>query len=475
VLDGARPEYFDVPGIPHLNALLANGTEYTNAWAGLLESETPSGHASLATGMTPRKDGILSFDWADPENTAISLFDPAKIRSGELEKIMRASHAPTIAGLVHAKDPTAKVVALGGHKYYANDALGGPDANVIMYYTGTPDGRFIPTAVPGHEPPAGILTSPGLVIPNKNIPIGVEDNLAMHLAFRTFDRMKPKVMLMNLPEFDWPLGHVLGGNRDMKTATKLMQGFDRDLGLLEAKCRRAGILNQTLFVVTADHGMSPIYHTVPSDLLKKAISAAGTSIITDTSHTAYYSWLKDSSRAPQAALNIARLRNPYIQSVYFRQNGAGGPSYIRASGPGLLKAPNMEAANQFLLHTFNGPNGPDLAVFFKEQAASLPGGEATWKGDHGGNSWEAQHFPLVLSGVGVRKHNVSTYPARLMDIAPTVLTVLGIKPAGMQGTPLADALSSSTQAMKAAQRSQGAKMVPVVTALQRESRLETRS
>ncbi|MDQ2741566.1 MAG: alkaline phosphatase family protein, partial [Chloroflexota bacterium] len=124
VLDGARPDYFNVPGIPHIRALMKHGTQYTNAFAGILESETPTGHASISSGSNPSADGILSFAWANEDNTTVNLFDPANIRNGQMERILHNAPAPSIAGLVHAADPSAEVVALGGHKYYADDALG---------------------------------------------------------------------------------------------------------------------------------------------------------------------------------------------------------------------------------------------------------------------------------------------------------------------------------------------------------------
>src|SRR5436309_2062843 len=42
VLDGAMPEYFNISGIPHVKSLIRNGTQYSNAFSGILESETPS-------------------------------------------------------------------------------------------------------------------------------------------------------------------------------------------------------------------------------------------------------------------------------------------------------------------------------------------------------------------------------------------------------------------------------------------------
>jgi arylsulfatase A-like enzyme len=472
VLDGARPDYFSTPNIPHIKALMQNGTQYTNAWAGILESETPSGHASIATGSQPRSDGILSFDWADSENRSINLFSEQAVRQGLMENVMRQAGAPTIADMVHKRNPKAKVVALSGYKYYAADALGGPDADVIMYFTSHKNGTFGPTALPGHMPPSSIINTPGLTLPNRHYALGQGDHLAMKLADETFATMRQQVTLINLPEFDWPLGHVDGANRDQKDMHTLMQDFDGDLAQMEATYAKAGVLDRTLFILTADHGFAPIDHRIGNSVIDNAVLATGTKIIRDTYHTASYIWLQDESKDAQAAENIARLQNPYIQSVYFRSIGPNGPVYIRASGPDLLLAPGVEQANQWLLNTFNGPNGPDVVTFMAEQSMVWAGGEKTWKGDHGGNAWESQHLPLILSGPGVRRGYVSTYAAPIMDIAPTLLTLLGDPDTGMRGVPLADAFKSPSAAQKKSQQAQGASVGPVVAALQQESRRE---
>lgn len=470
VLDGARPDYFSVPGIPHVQELLRNGAQYSNAWAGILESETPSGHAALTTGTEPHRNGILSFAWADSDNTSINLFNPEKIRAGDQREIMRRAGVPTIAGLVHARDRDAKVVALGGHKYYAHDALGGPDADVIAYYTGMADGTFAPVGVPGHMPPTGILSAPGLAVGTTKLPVGVEDHLAMKLATTTFQRMRQQVTMINLPEFDWPLGHVLGGSRDPATVRKLMHGFDRDLAALQEAYREAGVLDQTLFVLTADHGTAAVYRTVDKADITAAVTTAGTRIISDTYHTGAYLWVQDKHRAASAAANIAHLRNPNIGAVYFKERTPAGTHYIRATGADLFHAPAVEPANQYLLRTFNGPNGPDIVVFFRQGAASLPGGQASWKGDHGGADWESQHMPLIFSGPGVRRAYVSPFPARLVDIAPTTLAIMGITDTGMDGAILADSMEKPSSAVRGAQTRKGADLEPVVSALKAQSR-----
>jgi hypothetical protein len=392
-----------------------------------------------------------------------------------MEAIVRQSRVPTLAGRVHSRNAHAKVVALSGSKYYAADALGGPDADIIMYFYGTSQGMFVPTYIPGHAPPAGLLSSPGLTTKNKNIPPGVENHLAMKLAIDTFQRTRQQVTLINLPEFDWPLGHVKGGVIDPSAARQLMQSFDQDLAALQEAYRKAGVLDRTIFVLMADHGMMPLTHKVSAPDLAEAVNKAGTSVIWQSSSSATYLWLKDESRASQSAYNIAALQNPYIQSVYVKSQTSKGYIYTRKTSSRSLRTAGIETANQYLLSTFAGPNGPDLVVFFAEGVGSEPGGQAGWKADHGGASWEAQHIPLILSGPGIRSGYVSSHPARLMDVAPTVLQAMGIPHKGMQGIPLADALKAPPSWTVQWQQAARKRLMPVVSALQSESRLEQKA
>jgi Type I phosphodiesterase / nucleotide pyrophosphatase len=472
VLDGARQEYFNVAGIPHVRSLVTNGTQYTNAFAGILESETPSAHVSIGTGSDPARTGIPSFWWANNHNAVVSLFSPTKIRAGDMEKIIRQAGVPTLAGLVHAKSRGSKVVALSGSKYYAADAIGGPDADITMYFQKNSNGQWVPTSIPGHTAPASVLTAAGLTTKTAGMPLGVQNHLAMKLAVETFNRVRQQVTLINLPEFDWPLGHVDGGVMDTRGVNTLMQAFDRDLAMLQDAYRKAGVLNQTVFVLMSDHGMMPLKHKISQPDFKAAVSKAGTSIVADAYTSGTYLWLKDESKASLTAQNIAKLNNPYIQSVYARNRTAKGYAYNRVTSSKLLRASGTEAANQYLLNSFNGPNAPDVVALFAEGVGCEPGGQAGWKADHGGTSWQAQHIPLILSGPGIRSGHVSSFPARLIDIAPTVLQAMGASHKGMQGIPLADALKAPPGWTVDWQRAASQRLMPVVTALQQQSRLE---
>jgi arylsulfatase A-like enzyme len=251
-----------------------------------------------------------------------------------------------------------------------------------------------------------------------------------------------------------------------------MQAFDRDLAMLQDAYRKAGVLDRTLFVLLSDHGMMPLRHKVSQADIRAAVSKAGTSIVSEAYTSGTYLWLKDESRAGVVAQNIVKLNNPSIQSVYARTRTAKGYTYTRVSSAKLLRAAGTEAANQYLLNSFNGPNAPDVVVVFAEGVGCEPGGQAGWKADHGGASWQAQHLPLILSGPGIRAGQTSSYPARLIDVAPTVLQAMGISHKGMQGIPLADALTSPPSWTRQWQQATSKQLMPVVAALQQESRLE---
>ena len=130
-------------------------------------------------------------------------------------------------------------------------------------------------------------------------------------------------------------------------------------------------------------------------------------------------------------------------------------------------SPALDAAYQYLLSTFLGSTAPDVVAPFRENTIvdTYPNAH----GDHGGLNWGAQHIPLVVSGPGVRSGHLSHYPARLMDVAPTVLHLLGLPPVPMDGAVLADALLSPSAADATAQSARMATLTAYQDALIEQS------
>ena len=460
VLDGARPDYFGLTPLPHVNALSNSGTQFTNAFDGILEAETPAGHATIATGSRPDKDGILGFNWAT-DTGVYSLFSPARMTS--VEQILQNSNAPTIASLYKSRFPRAKVVALSGHKYYAAAPLGGPAADAIMYYTGNSQGQYVPVAVPGHVPPAGVMKAHGLIDPTIHLRNGQEDDLVTKLALSAVSNMHPRILLINYPEFDWPLGHIDGSILDKAAVKTDMRGYDADLGRIEAAYRKAGILNQTLFVITADHGMMPITRFVPSSEINDAITQAGTTAPDVASSSADYIWLADGTKAQSVAENISAIHDPGIQSTYYLTSVNDVVQYKLASGSGISAADDR--ANQYLLGALLNGHEPSVVVFGKEGTSFTNPITSHWKADHGGASWQSQHVPLIMAGPGIQSGLINNDPVQLDDVAPTVLTDMGVSPTGMEGDALTEALLRSTKAEKKVRAAEARMLAPVAAAL----------
>src|SRR5579872_612244 len=148
IVDGCRADYVDPKlHLPTLEAMMRSGTTYSNAWSGSLQATTPACHACIGTGRYAKNNGgILGFYWENPNNHAygecvnlansITNGQPgwdAAVDPTSLEQIMQAAKIPTMASYIKDVDPTAKIYAGAGEKFYAADAAGGPDADFITY------------------------------------------------------------------------------------------------------------------------------------------------------------------------------------------------------------------------------------------------------------------------------------------------------------------------------------------------------
>jgi arylsulfatase A-like enzyme len=466
VLDGTPPAYFKLADFPHIAALRRQGVTYDSAWDGMLETETPTGHASLGTGTLPRRHGIISFSWVTQAGLHEQPTNPIPIQQGQLEQVLRRSGTPSIASELKRVDPSATVAVTSGHKDYAVDAAGGPYADYLMYYE-IQNQIWKPVAIPRHVPPQSVLAPQYLKASAPHLAAGDQDHLAVALAMSSFQQVHQRVTIINLPEFDWPLGHLLGGLADKWFAWRLMTRLDSDIGMIEDTLRQNHVLKQTLFVLTADHGMLALHHRIPHAAIAQAVTDAGTSLNDYDYHSAGYLWLNDRTRAARVAANIVGLHNPYIRAVYYR--APGSLQYVRAPGGKPLASPAVASAYQFLLGTLVSPSAPQVITFLAENTSIVGRNETNWRGDHGGPSWNSEHIPLILSGPGVRQGIHSAFPATIYDIAPTVLALLQAPWTGMDGVPLYDAFTAPDVVGSNAQLAVGAQREPYVQALRLQS------
>jgi hypothetical protein len=462
VMDAFRADYMDLAPMPNLAALAKEGTSFGNAWVGQIESETPTGHATIGTGSTPRHDGIIGFEWryAGTNREALDGWPPGVV-SGAMERDMREAGVPSISLAVKGANPHAKVVAISSEKVYAADALGGWAADYILYHErqGT-TGPIVPAALSDHLPPPDFFSHSNLKtqFPLKHFTDW--DYLSTVLAVTAIEQFLPQVLMVNLPGAD-VYGHPYGGPATPSVMAQVVAGVDHDIGRIVQAYKNAHIFDQTLFVVTADHGMVPNDRAVDAVTTKALVKEAGGQYFFHTGGTAAYTYLQNPPTAPAAAAKFASTSG--VEGAYFRSLSTG--VYETASGPSI--DPALEAAHRYLLDTFVGSTAPDVVAAFRENTI---GNKLSFAyGNHGGLNWGAQRIPLVMRGPGVPAGVSSVFPARLMDIAPTVLRLLGIAAPDMDGIVLADAVSDPSADEVSTQASVQNDLFSHVTALQAQS------
>lgn len=447
---------------------MSEGTAYTGAWVGQLRNDTPPGHVTMATGALPRNSGVIGFSWRDPASGGV--FKPTSwyaVGAGTLNQVVARSGSTSLGTEYRRAFPGAKVAAVSSDKFYAAAALGAESADHIGYCLydprngyGTEVGlRLVPRGVTARLPPAEVMNSLALDRVMANPWDG--DTWATDLALAIFERVRPALLLVNLPHTD-NAGHLSGGITAPAAMAPVIRNADAQIGRLLEAYRRAGIDDQTLWVVTADHGMSPNGHTIDEN--RMAGLAEGYGLEKAAARTEYY--VAEPSEAAEAAEEIAGLRLEGVRAVYHKTAApAGGYVYVPARATAVVLPPSLDATYRYLTSTYASPQSADI-VLFPEESWSTSESTSYMLGDHGTATWQNQHVPLVVSGPGIRRGVASSAPARLVDIAPTILAAMGLpRAARMDGVVLADALVAPSPSQLAEQGASDASLGPLRDAL----------
>ncbi|MGH2442169.1 MAG: alkaline phosphatase family protein [Chloroflexota bacterium] len=479
VLDGTRPGYFNLAPMPNLRALMARGVTYNQAFVGQEIANTPPSHATIGTGLFPKHHGVQGFQWKDPATNAVTRpSDLAAVESGALEQVESQHRVPSLAASTSSSAFGGKSVSISGHKCYAADAMGTAAANYILCSMIYHD-RWVAQAIGSHRPPPGAINNPRWDVP---IPpphsglgpaveqwkVGAENDWTVKYALWAFHRVHyPRLLMINLPETD-VIGHYAPTSAPLRV---LMKRFDRELGSIIAAYRAAGLLGRTDFVVTADHGMSRIKNIVPYHLLEEAIAMAGTRAVYIEADTAAAMGLRESEMARVVSQSLGHIGGPNVDAVYYKSVHNQIWSYHLGYARSGLSATLLRAYH-ILINTAASDTGPDVFAVYGPHTSThdFASNGYTWVAGHLGPQWGDQHIPLVIAGPGIRHGATSSYPARLVDIAPTIDRLLHQRSGKVDGSVLSDALVHASPTKLARQSNRARLLVPLVRALEKRSR-----
>jgi len=482
VIDGCRPDYFNLAPLPTLEQLDSEGTTYQSAWVGQLPTNTPPGHAALGTGVFPARHHVVDFKWKDPR-TGKSYF-PSRLnnlRSGALRDVIAEAGVPSLLGILKKAHPDSRALAISSVKPYAAISMGNTGADYILFTPssekqkgdawgeeGIAKGQIRHfESLSGHDLEKEVLD----LINSKIGPYfnpGDFDTWVVDAFLTVFEKHRPRFTMLNLPETD-EMGHKCGGISAPAIMKPVVVNVDTQIGRIVKTFKDEGIYDRTLFVVTADHGMMP--NAFNASIGSYIEAFLNPNDLPQLGLTSQAIWLRKSDRSRKVAEKLARINPSGIGRIFYKAGEGSDVSYRAADLDGTESLPAWD----YLLDTIACGGSPDVILRIRENSILGRKFPLNSKGKHYQGTWGTQHIPLIIAGPGVRVHTRSQMPARLVDIPPTIIALMGMEPGGMDGIVLADALVSPSEIQIRKQVETTQRINPLVRALINESALDIES
>jgi predicted AlkP superfamily pyrophosphatase or phosphodiesterase len=489
VLDQLRPEFIDAFDMTNVRALMAGGTNFENAYLGHMASETVISHNVMTSGMWPKHMG-WSDEWYRDTKGVLGVPDAhyvtGSMSSDQFDTLIMDKGYKKLPDYLHQKFPGTVVAAIGS-KSYATYTMGGPTADIRITYSSRnfdcdndgdldwrgPTGTNVPSYI--SEPECGRFylhsdravtygtgtTSPAWMYPlegNRDIP-GTDpahlggDVWVADAAMEVMEHENWSGMLLTLGGID-KSAHMWGGLNDVPPYPPGAEDFthlaaqaqvaDEQLGRILAKLEELDVADETLVVLTTDHGQlqaknyfgtdgpgrgnfnwyygadADETYLSPQPEIQRLVDETG-NVRMSMQDSAIRTWLVDTSwqKKREAAEVMATLGG--VRASYFRKGNAYRLYW---------RAPNHEwdAAElawfrkraQQIVNTEAAPYGPDVIGLLADDTSY---GVA---GDHGGAQESVQRIPIVFAGESVRSGATPRAAIRSVDITPTILRELGI-------------------------------------------------
>jgi arylsulfatase A-like enzyme len=436
VWDGMRPDFVTPAYTPTLCQLASNGVFFA-AHHPVYVSSTEVNGAAIATGNYPNHSGIIAnreyrpeINWLEPFATeSVDTIRRADELSGGhyllsptiAETVQRAGFTTTIAG--------TKPVALFQDRSICR-AAGAPQESAVLYN--------------GHTIPSALLSS--IVHANgKDFPTNSTPNVARD-AWTTKGLLEvlwktavPKFSLLWMSEPDATQHTNSPGSANALAA---LASNDRNLAEVLQALLAKGVRQSTDLIVVSDHGFSTVARTVDvAELLKAAGFNASRKLDDPEPGQIIVDGLGGS------VLFYVFGHEPIVtrKLVEFLQTSDfAGALFCRRPAPGTF--PLSEARLNC------GKNEPDVvASMHWTSEANQFGAPGTLVGDtnkkgtgtHASLSRYDMHNTLVACGPSFRQGFVDNLPTGNADLAPTILSILGIKQnRRMDGRILSEALAN---------------------------------
>jgi hypothetical protein len=474
VVSGVTASDLHAANLPHLHALMSTGVTYDNAWAGEYPTSAATLAASVGTGDLPKTHGLLGDKWEDAKtHLVVKPTTPVQTLTGSIDQLMEPLNVSTLAGAVSAERPKGKVLAVGGSDCSQTSAVATWAADYVVC-AGRRAGKWGPVSVAGHALPAGISTGlarvkvaggKGLAPGIEGWALGHEDNWVGNVAVSAMRQTRAKLVFVTFPEPEL-LGPYLPANQRSSVMSTLLRGIDTSIGRVMTAIRHMNRYADTVFAVVSTHGFDAMYAKVAPNRFRHAVIGTGTQ--------ATYLWadgmaalgLADVSQAQAAAQVIESERMKSIDADYYKLQRHSGwaysAQYIRPDVPLAVAQ-----AQTYLLDTDAAAGSAQVVTVFSSHVGARGGRRGGFQrtATAVGLDWGNQRGFMLISGHGTYRGVRSAYPARLVDLAPTLAAILGTRLTGADGTVLADSTFRPPSGTVAAQATSATRFAKYRSAL----------
>ena len=454
VLDGLRPDSITAQDTPTLHRLRGEGVWFENAHA-VFPTVTRVNAASLGTGSYPARHGIMG------NSIFVPVVDPLRAFSNDdADKLLKldelsAGHMTTAVGIAELLERSGRKMVVVSSGSTGSAILLAPAAQ--RGAGGVINGDFVPgksLAYPLALSEAvkqrfGVAPAKGGATVRYDASVDWSMNV---LREYVLPDLKPSVVFTWMTEPDH-IQHGLGPGAP--ASREAIRNDDRQIGLVLAKLEALGLRDKTDIVVVSDHGFA---QTVGQVNVERALIDAGLmpatasdEVVMASSGQAVALHVKHRDPKRTAAIVEFLQRQPWC-GVVFTAAKPGGSAHEGAV-PGTFSLEFAQLGGH--------ERSPDIVFTFPWTSAPNPhgvqgteqnqvGGNAvtgpvqTAAANHGGiGPWTVRNTMLAW-GPGFKRGTVVRTPTSNVDVAPTLLHLLGLGEAAarMDGRPLLEALAS---------------------------------
>lgn len=216
------------------------------------------------------------------------------------------------------------------------------------------------------------------------------------------------------------VGYADGEGRFSPELAKVMDFIDQSLERVVQELKSKKLYDSTAIFITAKHGQSPIdkkqRRVIDRNVIRQIVNSVSPDLLAHASLDSIgLIYLRDPSKAPQVA-----------QALRDGADRAGILRVYAGNSLNLLMSTADSRTPDVIIQ-------PTLGVFYTENATSAAADALL--AEHGGMLDEDVQVPLIMSIPGM-KPSVNRGLVQTSQIAPTILTVLGLNPTSLKAVQI---------------------------------------